>query len=98
MLDEGTERISSALPDFDGLRLVRLEGNGKVGTLDPETGEINVITLGEEIENSFAIGEDGVYIVSDKRMYRFKASADGTPKVDLEGDATRTRGSSSRAR
>ena len=38
-------------------------------------------TLGEEIENSFAVGEDGVYIVSDKRMYRFKANSNGIPRV-----------------
>ena len=37
--------------------------------------------LGEEIENSFAVGEDGVYIVSDKRMYRFKAGESGRPRI-----------------
>ncbi len=37
--------------------------------------------LGEEIENSFAVGEDGVYIVSDRRMYRFKAGAKDRPWV-----------------
>ncbi len=37
--------------------------------------------MNEEIENSFAVGEDGVYIVSDKRMYRFKANSSGVPRV-----------------
>ena len=36
---------------------------------------------GEEIQNSFAVAEDGVYIVSDKRIYRFKAGRKGMPRV-----------------
>ncbi len=43
--------------------------------------KLKVKKLGEEIENSFAIGEDGVYIVSDKRMYRFAANANGKPRI-----------------
>ena len=74
VLDESTERITSALPDFNGLIWFVSKKNGKVGTLDPKTGRIKVMKLGEEIENSFAVGSDGVYIVSDKRMYRFKAT------------------------
>ena len=81
MLDEATERISSALPDFDGLIWFVSKANGKVGTLDPKTGELRVKRLGEEIENSFAVGSDGVYIVSDERMYRFKAKPNGAPRV-----------------
>jgi hypothetical protein len=81
VLDESTERITSALPDFDGLIWFVSKANGKVGTLDPKTGKLKVKTLGEEIENSFAVGEDGVYIVSDKRMYRFKANANGKPRI-----------------
>ena len=40
-----------------------------------------MISLGEEIENSFAVGEDGVYIVSDQRMYRFRANRAGRPRI-----------------
>ena len=81
VLDESTERISSALPDFNGLIWFVSKANGKVGTLDPQTGALRVKTLNEEIENSFAVGEDGVYIVSDKRMYRFKAGKKRIPRV-----------------
>jgi hypothetical protein len=81
VLDEDTERITSALPDFNGLIWFVSKANGKVGTLNPKTGSIRVKTINEEIENSFAIGEDGVYIVSDKRMYRFKANKKGVPRV-----------------
>jgi hypothetical protein len=81
VLDEDTERISSALPDFNGLLWFVVKATGRVGTLDTKTGVIKTKTLGEEIENSFAVGEDGVYIVSDKRMYKFKASGNGSPRI-----------------
>ena len=81
VLNTETERISSALPDFDGLIWFVSKASGKVGTLDPKNGALKVKTLGEEIENSFAVGDDGVYIVSDKRMYRFKAKANGSPRI-----------------
>ena len=81
VLDPETERITSALPDYDGLIWFVTKANGKVGTLDRRTGELRVITLGEEIENSFAVGEDGVYIVSDQRMYRFRANRAGRPRI-----------------
>jgi hypothetical protein len=81
VLDADTERITSALPDFNGLIWFVSKANGKVGTLDPQTGKLRVKRTGEEIQNSFAVGEDGVYIVSDKRMYRFKAKSNGTPRI-----------------
>jgi hypothetical protein len=81
VLDESTERITSALPDFSGLLWFVTKANGKVGTLNPKTGRIRVMRLGEEIENSFAVGKGGVYIVSDKRMYRFEAGRGGRPRI-----------------
>jgi hypothetical protein len=81
VLDESSERISSALPDFSGRIWFVSKQSGKVGTLDRRTGNLRVKNLHEEIENSFAVGRDGVYIVSDKRMYRFTAGADGTPRI-----------------
>jgi hypothetical protein len=81
VLDEATERITSALPDFTGRIWFVTKQNGAVGTLDPRTGRLRVIRLGEEIENSFAIDGRSAYIVSDRSMYRFVARPDGTPKV-----------------
>ncbi len=81
VLDTANERITSALPDFRGRIWFVTKQNGKVGLFDPKTGTPRVKRLGEEIENSFAVGEDGVYIVSDKRMYRFKAGLKGPPRI-----------------
>lgn len=76
------EHITSALPDFAGRIWFVSKQNGKIGILDPKTGRIKVRRLGEEVENSFAVDRDAVYIVSDKRMYRFSIGRDGRPKVD----------------
>ena len=80
VLDTANERITSALPDFDGLIWFVTKQNGKVGTLNPSTGAIHVLRTGEEIENSFAISGGSAFIVSDKRMYRF-TSRNGEPRI-----------------
>jgi len=77
----GDERITSALRDFQGRIWFVTKKDGKVGVLDPQTLQIHVKRTNEEIENSFAVGRDGVFIVSDKRMYRFRADEGGRPHV-----------------
>jgi hypothetical protein len=74
--------IESALPDWSG-RFWFVSRHGIVGTVDRGTGAIHTIQLpGEGISNSFAVDETGgVYIVSDKALYRFDAGADGAPQV-----------------
>ena len=81
VLDTTQERISSALPDFDGNIWFATRRNGKVGVLDPESGDVEIMQLDEEIQNSFAVASNGVYIVSDTRMYRFKATKRGRPRI-----------------
>ena len=76
------QRISSALPDWQGRIWFVSKKDGVIGVLDKKTGKIETITLNEEIENSFAVDRDGVYIVSDKRMYRFNAGKDNKPVAD----------------
>ncbi|HXC49273.1 MAG TPA: hypothetical protein VN634_00180 [Candidatus Limnocylindrales bacterium] len=73
------DRITSVLPDWQGRAWFVGRYSGIVGVLDLESGETQSITLGEEIENSFAVDEDAVYIVSDTSMYRFAAGADNVP-------------------
>ncbi len=76
------EHITSALQDFKGRVWFVSKQNGKVGILDPKSGSVHVLRLGEEVENSFAVDRDAVYIVSDKRMYRFSAGRGGRPHID----------------
>jgi hypothetical protein len=76
------EGIVSVLPDWHGL-LWFVTRQGMVGTIDRGSGQVKTMRLsGEGISNSFAVDETGgVYIVSDKALYRFDANANGGPKV-----------------
>jgi hypothetical protein len=74
------DRIPSVLPDAQGRLWFVGRYHGAVGVLDPQTGKCRSVILGEEIENSFAVGKDGTYIVSDKAMYKFRAGRDLLPK------------------
>ncbi|HEY5144480.1 MAG TPA: hypothetical protein VII98_13365 [Solirubrobacteraceae bacterium] len=75
------ERMPSTLPDTQGRYWFVGRTKGTVGVLDPKTGKCGSIVLNEEIENSFAVASDGIYIVSDRAQYKFTAGADLKPKV-----------------
>jgi hypothetical protein len=74
--------IISVLPDWSG-RFWFVTRHGIVGTVDRGTGDVHTVQLdGEGISNSFAVDETGgVYIVSDKALYRFDAGPDGAPRM-----------------
>ncbi len=73
--------LTGVLPDWNG-RLWWVSRYGRVGTIDPRTGRVRLVWLrGEQIENSHAVSEDGVSIVSDHALYQFRAGRDGTPRV-----------------
>ena len=70
--------ITTVMPDYNGL-LWWVTRNGRVGSLNTESGEVVATNLGgEEIQNSFALDENGAYIVSDHAMYHMKL-IDGMP-------------------
>jgi outer membrane protein assembly factor BamB len=75
------ERITSALPDFRGRIWFVSRKGGKVGILNPRTRALRVKRLGEDVQNSFAVGRRGVYLVSSRRMYRLSARR-GRPRID----------------
>ena len=60
------QRMPSALPDKDGRLWFVGRTNGTRRRVRSEDGQLRPVVLGEEIENSFAIASDGVYIVTDK--------------------------------
>ena len=54
-----------------------------VGTVDVDSGTVRTLRLeGEVVENSFAVGEDGVYVLSDHALYRFRHDGNGNILVD----------------
>src|SRR3954451_20986901 len=75
------ERMPSAQPDKSGRSWFIGRKEGRVGVLDTKTGKCASTVTGEEIENSFAVARDGVYIVTDKAMYKFRAGSSLKPRV-----------------
>jgi hypothetical protein len=84
--------VSSAVPAGDGIGSVLPDSRGRlwfvsrnvgvVGVVNPKTGRVRTLRLDEAIGNSFAVDpRGGVYIASDKAMYRFDASRSGVPRV-----------------
>jgi hypothetical protein len=73
--------LTSALPDFKGNIWFVSKRGGAVGVLNPRTRRVRLTHADSEIENSFAVGSDGVYIVSEKSMYRYDVGRDGKPVV-----------------
>lgn len=65
------DSIAWVLPDWDGDYYWYATTQGMVGTLARLTGQVASLRLqGEIIENSFAVGEEGVFIISDYALYR----------------------------
>lgn len=80
LADGSLDKITAVMPDFDGNYwfVARYGTVGVVGT----NGQVKARRLlGEEIENSFSVAEDGVYIVSDHALYRFELGRRGEPRV-----------------
>lgn len=80
------ETLNSVLPDSNGLLWFVAKTDGVVGTLNAVTGAIHVMRLGNgsigEIENSFAVGNEGdVYIATSRALYRFDAGTGGIPQI-----------------
>jgi hypothetical protein len=74
--------IGSVLPDHRGRLWFVSREVGVVGVVDPRTKRVRTLRLDEAIGNSFAVDpRGGVYIASDKAMYRFDAGRSGVPRV-----------------
>ncbi len=74
------DALISALPDWSG-RIWFASRDGVVGTVAPVSGQVRSVDRREPIGNSFAVDETGgVYIVTDKALYRFDA-VQGRPVV-----------------
>ncbi|MEX0620179.1 MAG: hypothetical protein WD181_01200 [Solirubrobacterales bacterium] len=82
VIDPELERMSSVLPDYSGRIWFVSKQTGKLGTIDRRTGKVRAIRLGEPVQNSFTIGQNGIYLASSSRMYRLGTTRNGTPKVE----------------
>jgi hypothetical protein len=72
------DSVAWVLPDWSGDYYWFATTAGMIGTIHVQSGEVYTYQLEDEIiENSFAIGSDGVFIISDQALYRFSQSGDG---------------------
>jgi hypothetical protein len=79
-LAEG-DKIISALPDWGG-RIWFATTKGVVGAVDRVSGAVKTYNLAEPIGNSFSVDRTGgVFIVTDRALYRFEPAPDGSPKI-----------------
>lgn len=73
------DKVTTVMPDHLG-RYWWTTRNGRLGTLDPETGKVSIIKLdGEEIQNALAMDSRAVYVLSDHAQYAFMGGKDGRP-------------------
>lgn len=79
-IEEG-DALQSVLPDWQG-RLWFVSRDGVVGFVSREERAPLATGVGEGIDNSFAVDETGgVFVVSDRALYRFEAGARGPRQV-----------------
>jgi len=77
------DTVAWVLPEWSGEYYWYATTAGIVGTVHVGSGAVRTVRLeGEIIENSFAVGEDGVYILSDYAMYRFGRDGSGGIVID----------------
>ncbi|MBU1049647.1 hypothetical protein KKG90_06420, partial [Candidatus Bipolaricaulota bacterium] len=64
------DSVAWVLPDWDGEVYWFATTGGMVGTVAVDSGTVHTLRLdGEIIENSFAVAEEGAYILSDRALY-----------------------------
>jgi hypothetical protein len=79
---EATEPgLQDTVIDFEG-RFWFMVTDGRVGYLDPETDDIKMIDLGEGLQNSMVVDENGVYMVTYQALYRLSVAENGDVKQD----------------
>ncbi len=73
------EQVTSVQPDWEG-RYWYVGSLGTVGVV--RDGEPEALNLsGEDIENSFAVAEEGIYVATGAALYRLEAGATAAPRV-----------------
>ena len=77
------DSVAWVLPEWSGQYYWYATTEGIVGTVNIDSGAVRTMRLdGEIVENSFAVGEDGLFILSDYALYRFSRGDDGNILID----------------
>lgn len=75
------DAINSLVPDAQGRIWFVVRYAGIIGLLDPKTGAVQKLQLGEEISNSFSVDGNDAYIVTTSKLYRLSAGSDNVPTI-----------------
>ncbi|MDB4990731.1 MAG: hypothetical protein JWN04_5909 [Myxococcaceae bacterium] len=80
LADGSRDKVTAVLPDFQG-NLWFVARYGTIGLITPERAIHTLRFAGEEVENSFSIGPEATYVVSDHALYRLEQDSAGKPRV-----------------
>lgn len=73
--------VVALAPDWSG-RVWWASGKGLVGTIAPESGDVRVLDLAEDVEHGFATDPDGgVLLATADAVHRLGAGPDGAPQI-----------------
>lgn len=76
---QAEEQVTSVLPDWQG-RYWFVGSLGTVGIV--REGQAAAVNLsGEDIENSFAVAREGIYVATGAALYRLEAGPSGPPRI-----------------
>jgi hypothetical protein len=78
--DGSLDKITAVLPDFLG-NYWFVARYGTVGLVTPKRALHTLRLPGEQVENSFSIGPEATYVVSDHALYRLEQDALGKPAI-----------------
>lgn len=68
--------LADTVIDYAG-RLWFMANTGQVGYVEPETGRVETFTFSEGLQNSMAVDESGIYLVTFKSLRKFSVAPDG---------------------
>jgi hypothetical protein len=77
VLSDGVN-IHDVIPDWEG-NLWFVTSSGLLGYRDKDSGDFHTYQMpneGEQIQNSFGVDEEGVYVVSTDALYQFKINSE----------------------
>lgn len=74
------DRITSVMPDYEG-NYWFAGRYGTLGVVDARRSVKSIRFAGEEIQNSFSVAREGVYVVTDHALYRLERDHHGKPSI-----------------
>jgi hypothetical protein len=73
--------LADTVVDYEG-RLWFMANTGQVGYVDPSDGSVESLDFGEELQNSMAVDDSGVYLITFEEVRKFSVAPDGSIVID----------------